>query len=138
MSINHVVEVGRLTKDPELRYTQQATAVCSFYLAVDRRVPNSQGEREADFLPVVVFGKQAENCAQYLKKGSQAGIDGRLQSRSYDNKEGKKVFVIEIVADYVQFLGSPGKKESNGGGGDGNPFGASSTPFHEDNPFANV
>ncbi|WP_096437992.1 single-stranded DNA-binding protein [Alteribacter populi] len=112
--INRVVLVGRLTKDPELRYTANGIAVATFTLAVNRPFSNQQGNREADFLNIVVWRKQAENVANYLKKGSMAGVDGRMQSRSYDNNEGRRVFVTEIVADSVQFLETKG---SGGGGG---------------------
>lgn len=80
--LNRVILIGRLTKDPELRYTQSGTAVATFTLAVDRRVTNQQGERETDFIPVVVWSKQAELCAQYLNKGRQTAVEGRLQVRN--------------------------------------------------------
>lgn len=102
--INRVVLVGRLTKDPELRYTPNGVAACSFTLAVNRTFSNSQGEREADFINVVTWRKQAENSANYLKKGSLAGIEGRIQTRSYENNEGKRIYVTEVIADSVQFL----------------------------------
>ncbi|HEB2219322.1 TPA: single-stranded DNA-binding protein, partial [Staphylococcus aureus] len=102
--LNRVVLVGRLTKDPELRSTPNGVNVGTFTLAVNRTFTNAQGEREADFINVVVFKKQAENVKNYLSKGSLAGVDGRLQTRSYDNKEGRRVFVTEVVADSVQFL----------------------------------
>ncbi|MFT9848372.1 single-stranded DNA-binding protein [Aneurinibacillus sp. REN35] len=103
--INRVVLLGRLTKDPELRYTQSGTAVGTFTLAVDRRVTNQQGERETDFIPVVVWSKQAELCAQYLSKGRQTAVEGRIQVRNYENNEGRRVYVTEVVAENVQFLG---------------------------------
>lgn len=110
--INRVVLVGRLTKDPELRYTPNtATAITNFTLAVNRNFTNQQGERDADFVPIVVWRAQAEHCANYLKKGSLAGIDGRLQTRSYDTPEGQRRFVTEVVADNVRFLDS--KKKEN-------------------------
>jgi single-strand DNA-binding protein len=89
--INRVVLVGRLTKDPELRYTPQGTAVCTWTLAVNRQFSNAQGERDADFINIVAWRQLGELCANYLKKGSPAALEGRLQTRSYDNKEGKKV-----------------------------------------------
>ncbi|MED0672325.1 single-stranded DNA-binding protein [Aneurinibacillus aneurinilyticus] len=104
--LNRVILIGRLTKDPELRYTQSGTAVATFTLAVDRRVTNQQGERETDFISVVVWSKQAELCAQYLNKGRQTAVEGRLQVRNYENNEGRRVYVTEVVAENVQFLGS--------------------------------
>ncbi|HDE8652125.1 TPA: single-stranded DNA-binding protein [Staphylococcus aureus] len=102
--LNRVVLVGRLTKDPELRSAPNGVNVGTFTLAVNRTFTNAQGEREADFINVVVFKKQAENVKNYLSKGSLAGVDGRLQTRSYENKVGQRVFVTEVVADSVQFL----------------------------------
>ncbi|KAA67773.1 prophage-derived single-stranded DNA-binding protein, partial [Staphylococcus aureus VET0094R] len=102
--LNRAVLVGRLTKDPELRSAPNGVNVGTFTLAVNRTFTNAQGEREADFINVVVFKKQAENVKNYLSKGSLAGVDGRLQTRSYENKVGQRVFVTEVVADSVQFL----------------------------------
>lgn len=102
--MNRVVLIGRLTRDPELRYGQdsEGTAVCKFSLAVDRRAKDA----DADFLNIVAFGKTAEVCGKYLAKGRQVGIDGRIQTRSYENKDGKKVNVFEIVAEAIDFVGS--------------------------------
>ncbi|HFN9487017.1 TPA: single-stranded DNA-binding protein [Staphylococcus aureus] len=111
--LNRVVLVGRLTKDPELRSTPNGVNVGTFTLAVNRTFTNAQGEREADFINVVVFKKQAENVKNYLSKGSLAGVDGRLQTRSYDNKEGRRVFVAEVVADSVQFLEPKNNNKQN-------------------------
>lgn len=102
--INRVVLVGRLTKDPEYRTTPSGVSVATFTLAVNRTFTNAQGEREADFINCVVFRKQAENVSNYLFKGSLAGFDGRIQSRSYENQEGRRIFVTEVVCDSVQFL----------------------------------
>ena len=102
--LNRTVLVGRLTKDPELRYTPSGHAVANFTLAVNRPFSNSEGNKEADFINVVVWRKTAENVANYLKKGSLVGVDGRLQSRSYDDQSGKRVFVTEVLAESVQFL----------------------------------
>lgn len=102
--INSVTLVGRLTKNPEIRTTPSGIEVGNFTLAVNRTFTNQQGEREADFINCIVFRKQAVNVNQYLSKGKLAGIVGRLQTRSYENKEGKKVFVTEVVCDNVQFL----------------------------------
>ncbi|HDJ3518659.1 TPA: single-stranded DNA-binding protein [Staphylococcus aureus] len=111
--LNRTVLVGRLTKDPELRSTPNGVNVGTFTLAVNRTFTNAQGEREADFINVVVFKKQAENVKNYLSKGSLAGVDGRLQTRSYDNKDGKRVFVTEVVADNVQFLEPKNSNQQN-------------------------
>ncbi|MBE7123469.1 single-stranded DNA-binding protein [Bacillus cereus] len=102
--LNRIILVGRLTKDPSIRYTQNGVAVTTFTLAVNRAFANQQGEREADFINCVVWKKQAENAANYLKKGSLAGVDGRLQTRNYDGQDGKRVYVTEVVAESVQFL----------------------------------
>jgi single stranded DNA-binding protein (ssb) len=103
--MNRVVLIGRLTRDPELKYTPgTGTAVTTLTLAVDRRLPNKDGQREADFVPVVVWGKQAENVANYVGKGKLIGVSGRLQIRSYDGKDGIKRTVAEVVAEEVQFL----------------------------------
>ena len=102
--LNRVVLVGRLTKDPEYRTTPSGVSVATFTLAVNRTFTNAQGEREADFINCVVFRRQAENVNNYLSKGSLAGVDGRIQSRSYENQEGRRIFVTEVVADSVQFL----------------------------------
>lgn len=102
--INSTTLVGRLTKDPELRTTPSGVEVGNFTLAVNRTFTNQNGEREADFINCIVFRKQAVNVNQYLSKGKLAGIVGRLQTRSYENKEGQKVFVTEVVCDNVQFL----------------------------------
>lgn len=104
MSLNKAILIGRLTKDPELRYTPSGVAVAQFTLAVNRPFSNSRGEREADFIPVVVWRKTAEACANHLRKGSQVAVDGRIQVRHYDNNEGRRVYVTEVVAESVQFL----------------------------------
>ena len=104
--MNKVFLIGRLTKDPELRYTSTNTAAASFTIAVNRNFTNQNGEREADFINIVVWRKQAENVKQYLTKGSQVAIDGRIQTRSYDAQDGSKRYVTEVVADNVQFLDS--------------------------------
>ncbi len=104
--MNKVFLIGRLTRDPELRYTSSNLPVASFTVAVNRTFTNQSGEREADFINVVVWRKQAENIKNYLKQGSQIAIDGRIQTRSYDDADGKKRYVTEVVADNVQFLDS--------------------------------
>lgn len=102
--INRVVLVGRLTKDPELKYTQTGIAVTRFTLAVNRAFKNAAGEQEADFISCVAWRKQAENVANFLKKGSLVGVDGRIQTGSFEGQDGKRVYTTEIVADSVQFL----------------------------------
>ncbi len=104
--MNKVFLIGRLTRDPELRYTGSNTAVATFSIAVNRNFSNQNGEREADFINIVVWRKQAENVKNYLSQGSQVAIDGRIQTRSYDDQQGQKRYVTEVVADNVEFLGS--------------------------------
>lgn len=110
--LNRVVLVGRLTKDPEFRTAQNGVSVATFTLAVNRNFKNKNGEQQADFINVVVFRQQAENVNNYLTKGNLAGVDGRIQSRSYENKEGQRVYVTEVLADSVQFL-EPKNNQSN-------------------------
>ncbi len=102
--INNVVLVGRMTKDPELKYTQGGVAVTRFTLAVNRPFTNQQGQREADFVNCVTWRKQAENTANFLRKGSLTGIEGRIQTSNFEGKDGNRVFMTEVVADSVQFL----------------------------------
>lgn len=109
--INRVVFVGRLTKDPVLKYTPSGAAVATFTLAVNRTFTNQQGEREADFINCVVWRKTAENMVNFVRKGSLIGVEGRLQTRHYDDNDGKRVYVTEVIAESVTFL-EP-KKESN-------------------------
>jgi single-strand DNA-binding protein len=129
LMMNRVVLVGRLTKDPELRYTPNGVPVATFTLAVNRAFSNQQGEREADFINCVVWRRPAENVANFLKKGSLAGVDGRIQTRNYEGQDGKRVYVTEVVAESVQFLepkNSSGGNAGGFGGGQreqGNPFG---------------
>lgn len=113
--LNRIVLIGRLTKDPELRYTPNGKAVAGFTLAVDRPFKNQQGEREADFISIVVWGQQAENCANYLSKGKLAAVDGRLQIRTFDGQDGQRRWVTEVVADTVKFL-SPKSSGEQGSG----------------------
>lgn len=102
--INNVVLVGRLTRDAELRYTPQNQAVATFNLAVNRNFKNQSGERETDFINVVIWRQQAENLANWTKKGSLIGITGHIQTRSYENQQGQRVYVTEVVADSFQIL----------------------------------
>ena len=108
--INRTVLVGRLTKDPELKYTQSGVAVARFTLAVNRNFKNAQGQQEADFIPIQVWRKQAENVSNFLSKGSLVGVEGRIQTGSYE-KDGQRVFTTDVVADSVQFLESKKDRE---------------------------
>ena len=118
--MNKVILIGRLTKDPELRYTGSNRAVTQITVAVNRTFTNQNGEREADFINVVIWDKQAENVAKYLTKGRLVAVEGRIQTRNYDNNEGKKVYVTEVVALSVQFLESKGS--NNNVNNSSNPF----------------
>jgi single-strand DNA-binding protein len=102
--MNHIVLIGRLTRDPELRYTPNGVAVTNFDLAVDRTTTNQAGERETDFIRIIAWQKQAELCANYLKKGRLVAVEGRLQIRSYEAQDGQKRRVAEVVSNQVQFL----------------------------------
>lgn len=104
--INNVVLVGRLTKDPDLRYTTSGTGVATFTLAVNRNFTSADGTREADFINCVIWRKPAETLANYAKKGVLIGVTGRIQTRSYDNQQGQKVYVTEVIADNFQLLES--------------------------------
>ncbi|MFB4166113.1 single-stranded DNA-binding protein [Alteribacillus sp. JSM 102045] len=101
---NQVTIVGRFTRDPELTYTKDGTAVCNFTLAVQRSFRNMQGDFDADFVPITVWRKQAENTAMYCHKGALVGVNGRIHTRIYENKDQKRVQVVEVNADQVRFL----------------------------------
>lgn len=109
--LNRVVLVGRLTRDPDLRYTPSGVAVANFTVAANRPFKNQQGEQEADFINCVVWRKAAENLANYMKKGSMIGVDGRIQTRSYEGQDGKMVYVTEVLAENIQFLESRGASQ---------------------------
>lgn len=113
--INNTVLVGRLTKDVELRYTPSNVAVATFTLAVNRTFKNENGEREADFINCVMWRQQAENLANWAKKGALIGITGRIQTRSYDNQQGQRVYVTEVVAEQFQLLESKGQQGNQQG-----------------------
>lgn len=123
--LNRVALVGRLTKDPEVRYApDNQTAIAKFTIAVDRTFKR-EGQPSADFIPVVVFGKSAENCGKYIRKGRMVAVSGRIQTRSWDNQEGKRQYATEVIADEVDFLdrGSDSKEQgSAGGSGDYSDF----------------
>ena len=141
--MNRIVLVGRLTRDPELRYTSGSNAaVCNFTIAVDRPFNPNNGERGADFIPVVVWNKQAENVKNYLTKGSQVAVEGRLQVRNYDDQNGQRRYVTEVIANSVEFLGSKNSNSSSSNTNSDEP-----TPYDfkdeqpettnvENNPFA--
>ena len=121
--INKFIGVGRLTKDPEFRTTQSGIGTTTFTLACNRPFKNKNGEQEADFINVVTFRNQAENVNNYLSKGSLTGVEGRIQTRNYENKEGQRIFVTEVVADSVQFLEPKNSNKQNN---------------NQDNGFANA
>ncbi len=141
--LNRVILIGRLTKDPELRYTPVGVAVCQYTLAVDRPFTSQGGEREADFIPVVTWRQLAETCANYLRKGRLTAVEGRIQVRNYENNEGKRVYVTEVIADNVRFLESnressqqPEKQERKSQSQD--PFAEDGKPIdiqYDDLPF---
>lgn len=104
--MNKIILIGRSTKDAELRYTQTGKQVATFTLAVDRDYKNSQGEREADFIPCVVWGKLAEIAGKYVTKGKQLAVAGRIQTRSYEDKDGQRRYITEVIVSDLQLLGS--------------------------------
>lgn len=130
--LNRVVLIGRLCNDPELKYTNSGTAIATFTLAVDRMRTSANGEKETDFINIVVWQKQAEVASQYLTKGRMCAIDGRLQIRSYDNKEGQKVRVAEVVAESVRFLGDKSQSEKTVGEPQKNVQKKHDDPFADD------
>lgn len=109
--MNKAFLIGRLTRDPELRYSSSNAAIVNFSIAIDRQYTNTQGQRETDFINIVAFQKQAENIKKYVTKGSMVAVDGRIQTRNYEDKDGKRVYVTEVVADRVQFLSSKGSSD---------------------------
>ena len=128
--LNRIILIGRLGQDPDLKYTQSGKAVASFSLAVDR--PHSKGrDKETDFIRIVVWEKLAELVAQYLGKGRLAAVEGRLQMRQYEDNDGKKVRIAEVVADNVRFLDRADGSNNNGG-----QSSHSSAPRYNDDPFA--
>lgn len=139
--INSVCLVGRLTRDPELKYTGNNIAVASFSLAVNRNFKDANGEREADFINCVIWRQQAENLANWAKKGALIGITGRIQTRSYENQQGQRVYVTEVVAENFQMLESRAAREGNQQN-QGNTFqngnsssGGYNSPFGRSNPM---
>lgn len=143
--MNKIILLGRLTKDPEVRYTATGRVVCQFTLAVDRPFANQEGQREADFIPVVIWGKSAETCGNSLTKGQRALVEGRLQIRSYDGKDGNKHWVTEVIADRFEFIerkgdfannrtNAPAAPQASAQGGNMESFGQA-VPFDEEIPF---
>lgn len=131
--LNKVILIGRLVADPQLRHTQSGLAVTNFTLAVDRPFTSQSGEKEADFIDVVAWRKQAEVCANYLGKGRLVAVEGRLQIRSYDDQKGIRRKAAEVVADHVRFLdkAQAAKAESSNEPGDGGDWGIE----YDDIPF---
>ncbi|WP_018750423.1 single-stranded DNA-binding protein [Paenibacillus sanguinis] len=145
--LNRVILIGRLTRDPELRYTPAGVAVTQFTLAVDRPFTSQGGEREADFIPVVTWRQLAETCANYLRKGRLTAVEGRIQVRNYENNEGRRVYVTEVIADNVRFLesnrdggsGGGGAREEapySGGNSSGNSRGGGFSRSNQNDPFS--
>lgn len=130
--LNRVILIGRLTRDPELRYTPQGVPVASFALAVDRPFSNQQGEREADFIDCIAWRKLAETVGNHLTKGRLVAVEGRLQIRSYETQDGSKRRVAEVIADSVRFLDRPRDGQSHGDGGSANE---QEVPLPDDLPF---
>lgn len=150
--INNTVLVGRLTKDPDLKYTANGTAVATFTLAVNRNFTNQDGNREADFINCVIWRKSAETLANYARKGTLLGVTGRIQTRSYENQQGQRVYVTEVVVENFQLLESrstnqqhknndlnnfngQGASNKNNNESAGDPFGGSSIDVSDDLPF---
>lgn len=138
MSINKVTMVGNMTRDPELRRTASGKAVTSFTLALNRIKPSSDGQ-QADYISCIVWDKIAESVAQYCSKGSKVGVVGHLQSRSYDNAQGQRVYVTEVVCEQVDFINTRNQENNAQPQQENNPFNQSlETPFNimdEDLPF---
>lgn len=138
--LNRIILIGRLTKDPEMRYTPSGVAVTTFTLAVERTF-KTDGKKEVDFLNIVTWKQLAELCANYLKKGRLTAVEGRIQIRNYENNEGKRVYVTEIVADNVRFLESGNQQEAEETGAKKiqfNPFKVEGKPLDrmdDDLPF---
>ena len=133
VSINRVVLVGNLSKDPELRHTPSGTAVCNLRLAVNTRRKDETGQwvDKPNYFDITVWGNQGERCAQYLSKGRPVAVDGRLEWREWETPEGNKRQAVDVVADSVQFLGSRGEGDGGGGGAGYIPASAPATPGAE-------
>ena len=133
--MNKVILMGRLTKDPDVKYTQTGKVVTQFTLAVDRSFKDANGNKETDFIPVVVWGKAAELVGNSCQKGHRLLVDGRLQIRSYEDKDGSKRWVTEIIVSGVEFVER--KSDKGGTSGDKSEFEqfGHAVPFDEDIPF---
>ncbi|HEP1259652.1 single-stranded DNA-binding protein ssb [Streptococcus pyogenes] len=131
--INNIVLVGRMTKDAELRYTASQVAVATFTLAVNRRFKEQNGEREADFINCVIWRQSAENLANWAKKGALIGVTGRIQTRNYENQQGQRVYVTEVVAESFQMLESRNSQQQSGQ--DNSSQNDNSQPFGNSNPM---
>lgn len=114
--MNRAILIGRLTRDPESTTTQSGISMCRFTLAINRPFKSADGQEQADFIPVIVWRAQADNCGKYLTKGSQCAVVGSIQTRSYDDKNGEKRYVTEVVADNVEFLSRSGQSDGSGSG----------------------
>lgn len=125
--INNCILIGRMVRNAELRRTQQGDAVASFTLAVNRNYTTKDGQQQADFINCIVWKKQAENVDKYCSKGSLVGVEGRIQTRSYENNQGQKVYVVEVICDSVQFLET--KKQENKPTSEQNSFDNQSNSF---------
>jgi len=131
--MNKIILLGRLVKDPDVRYTQTGKVVCQFTIAVDRPFAGQDGQREADFIPVVIWGKQAEACGNSLTKGQRVLVEGRLQVRNYEAKDGTKRYVSEVIADHFEYIEKKAQPGNNNEQGFNNM--GSSAPFDDDIPF---
>lgn len=133
--MNKFIGIGRLTKEPDMRSTANGTSVCTFTIAINRRF-KTEGQQQADFIPIVAWGKTADICAKYLHKGSQVGVGGSVQTRSYDDKNGNKVYVTEVNAEEVQFLSKGNNEAENNLKMAEEMFGEQMTPAEDDEiPF---
>lgn len=130
--MNKVILTGNLSRDPEITTTNGGVSVCRFTIAVQRRFQNADGEREADFINVVVWRAQAENCHKFLKKGSKCGVIGRIQTSNYEGQDGNRRYVTEVIADEVEFLGT---KQNGDGEVTEKPSSKSSAPVAELEPI---
>lgn len=136
--LNRVILIGRLTKDPELRYTPAGVAVTQFTLAVDRPFSGENGKKEADFIPNVAWRQLAETAANYLRKGRLCAVEGRIQVRNYENNEGKRIYVTEVIVDNIRFLESNRSESESTKPSSSDPFKDEGRPIdisEDDLPF---
>ncbi len=131
--MNKVVLVGRLTRDPEVRTLPNGNSVASITVAINRNFRNREGNIDADFINVSIFGKQAENVGKYLSKGSMLGVDGRIQTRTYDGQDGQRRYVTEVVAENVEFMSSS-RRDGNTGGTPVNAYVDTTSSVYVDEP----